>query len=70
MRNKAYLPSREDHDVGRKLAAVLEDDAIFFEVRYLAVILQTNLPVDDQLACSDVLQSYEKRSPKTISLRK
>ncbi len=55
MHDVVCIPGREYNDVRRQLAAVVEDDGILREVRDLAATLQPDFPVDDQLACSNVL---------------
>lgn len=52
--DEKHTPSGKDDDVRRELAPVLELDARLCETRDLAVVLELNLPVRDQLARSNV----------------
>ncbi len=44
---KLCIPSGKDNDVSGQLTTILEGDAVFREMGYLAVVLQPDLPIDD-----------------------
>jgi hypothetical protein len=55
--NNSGLPSRKDYSIRIECAPVLELKAILREAGYLRVILEFNLPIDDQPTCANVCPS-------------
>ena len=63
--NNSGLPSRKNYRICIERAPIIELKAILRESGYLRVILEFNLPIDDQLACANVCPSRQRVSSDT-----
>lgn len=60
-KKRAVVPSRKDHGICIERTPVVKLQTVLGEAGNLGVILEFNLPIDDQLARANVCESGEFR---------